>query len=235
VPAEELSVILELLSKQSIRAPLSPDLDSSVSEKFKDAMNENGVLKALSQPQGRRGNFILSINAGDDLIFMDMKTASLLQVSRRECMQRKILHLIEKDGMMEWKEQASLTERDELVKKITSHPTLGVAKVAEKQWTDYEDGIEMQEAENVKNLWGVQLKKREKNAKGEELLFLDPRGGGMVGELSRKACISAGILTVVKDNDDGKESIQQAVTGLEARDELVQTIRQTLKLNLEVQ
>jgi NADPH2:quinone reductase len=233
VPADELRVILELMAKQTIRAPLSPDLDELLSERFKDALSENGVLKGLSQPHGRRGKLILRIHVGEDLIFMDLKTACLLQIPRRDCIQAKILRLDKKGDSLEWKEQTGLAERVELLKKITDHPTLGIVKVVEKQWQDYQDGLEMQEAENVKNLWGVKLKKRETNAKGEELLFVDPRSGAL-GEVSRKVCVASGIMTIEK-GEDGQEAIKEAITDFNERGDVVHLIRQALKLSLNVE
>lgn len=132
---------------------------------------------------------------------------------------------------MDWKEQSSATEREELVQKILQHKELGIVKVTGKQCTDYEDGLEMQEAVNVKNLWGVELKKRSKNVKGEELLFLDA-GSDALGEVSRKTCISAGLF-VSESDEQGEESIKGAVKDLVERDKLVQLVRTSLKLNLE--
>eukprot|EP00934_Nitzschia_sp_Nitz4_P000754 Nitzschia sp. Nitz4//scaffold71_size96697//11327//12409//NITZ4_004686-RA/size96697-processed-gene-0.24-mRNA-1//-1//CDS//3329557220//754//frame0 len=61
-PSDELSSILELLSKGEIRAPLSPDLETpTLSEAIADATKENGVLRLLGQPHGRRGKLILKL------------------------------------------------------------------------------------------------------------------------------------------------------------------------------
>lgn len=229
VPAEELKVILGLMANQTIKAPLSPDLEG-VSEKFRDAIRDKGVLKVLAGPH-RRGKLVMLIHGVNELIFLDLKTASLIKIPRKDCLEKKVLSKV-KGGDVWQEESQTSTERDELIKKMTSNPRLGISKVAEKQWKDYEDGIEMQEAENVKNLWGVQLKKREKNVKGEELLFVDPSSRA-VGELSRKKCIESGLITLSQD-EEGKEIIHEAVIDAEERDGIIQTVRQTLKLYLEV-
>lgn len=236
VPSDELAVILQLLSKQTIRAPLSPDLEPSgkVSERFKDALQNDGVLHALSNNQqgGRRGKYVMRIQADEELIFLDLKTSSILRLSRQDCIKSKLLNSVKtEEGRMDWKEQSSATEREELVQKILQHKELGIVKVTGKQCTDYEDGLEMQEAVNVKNLWGVELKKRSKNVKGEELLFLDA-GSDALGEVSRKTCISAGLF-VSESDEQGEESIKGAVKDLVERDKLVQLVRTSLKLNLE--
>lgn len=233
VPAEELEVILELLASQTIQAPLSLDLQGT-SEKFQNALQVDGVLKLLAAPH-RRGNLVMMIHSDDDLIFLDLKTASILTIPRKECMDKKILTKVhsKEDGRDSWQEEAqSPTDREDRIKLIVTHKTLGIAKVAEKQWNDYQDGIDMQEAENVKNLWGVQLKKREKNAKGEELLFVDPRLQVM-GECLRKQFIEKGGMTVIKD-DEGNDIIEEAVTDVAERDDVVQIVRQALKLGLDV-
>jgi NADPH2:quinone reductase len=243
VPANELAVILALMARQSITAPLSPDLDQ-ISEKFKHALQPNGgVLYSLSQPHGRRGKMVLQIQGGDELIFIDIKTVSLVLIPRRDCIKTKVLTLSNNNNKnrttsttdanttSSWKEQASLLEKAPLIKRLTTHPTLGISKVADKQANDYQDGLEMQEAESVKNLWGVQLKKREKNVKGEELLFVDPKSGA-IGEVSRKSVIAAGLMTVEVLDENGKERIQESIPEDE-RDETCGSIRQALKINLE--
>jgi NADPH:quinone reductase-like Zn-dependent oxidoreductase len=233
VPAEELHVILGLLASQTIQAPLSLDLEGT-SEKFQNALKDGGVLKLLAAPH-RRGNLVMMIHSDDDLVFLDLKTASILKIPRKECMDRKILTKVHSkdDGRDFWQEEAqSPMDREDRIKLIVTHKTLGIVKVAEKQWNDYQDGIDMQEAENVKNLWGVQLKKREKNIKGEELLFVDPRLQ-VIGEFSRNNFIKKGGMTVIKD-DEGDETIEEAITNVTERDEVVQIVRQALKLSLDV-
>jgi hypothetical protein len=227
-----LQVILGLLASQTIKAPLSLDLEGT-SEKFQNALKDGGVLKLLAAPH-RRGNLVMMIHSGDDLIFLDLKTASILKIPRKECMDKKILTKVHtKDGRDSWQEEAqSPTDREERIKLIVTHKTLGIVKVAEKQQNDYEDGIDMQEAENVKNLWGVQLKKREKNVEGEELLFVDPRLQ-VIGEFSRRIFSEKGGMTVIKD-DEGNETIEEAITDVAERDDVVQIVRQALKLSLDV-
>mmetsp|Transcript_14773 Transcript_14773/g.27992 ORF Transcript_14773/g.27992 Transcript_14773/m.27992 type:complete len:552 (-) Transcript_14773:60-1715(-) len=232
VPADELTSILNLMARQTIVAPLSPDMES-VSEKFSDALKDNGVLPLLSRESKKRGNLVMMVHAGDGLIFLDFKTASVFSVPRKECITKKILNQVTKENSpSEWKEQAPIIERQALIKKMTTHPKLGIAKVAEKQAKDYQDGLELQEAENVKSMWGVQLKKREKNAKGEELLFVDLRTSA-IGELSRKKCIELRGMTIGKSETDGTEIVEEAVAVLEERDDLLAAVRQALKIHLE--
>jgi len=63
MPSKELGLIIGLLASGKIKAPLSPELENgNVSESFRKANGENGVLKALSEPTGRRGNFVMKID-----------------------------------------------------------------------------------------------------------------------------------------------------------------------------
>jgi len=234
LPKDEMSVILDLMAQQTIKAPLSPDLTSdNISEKFSGALKDNGVLKLLSRTDNKRGNLVMMVHAGDGLIFMDFKTASIFSIPRKECIKKKIVNKSTKEGHTnDWIEQAPIIERQELLKKITADPKLGITKVAEKQAQDYQDGLELQEAENVKSKWGVTLKKREKNAKGEELMFVDLRTGAL-GELSRKKILEMGAMTLGPKDEEGQETVVEAVTDFAERDDLCATVRQALKINLE--
>jgi NADPH:quinone reductase-like Zn-dependent oxidoreductase len=63
LPAKELASIIGLLASGKIKAPLSPELENgTISESFRDALGINGVLKALSEPTNRRGNFVMKID-----------------------------------------------------------------------------------------------------------------------------------------------------------------------------
>ena len=117
---------------------------------------------------------------------------------------------------------------EELVKKITDHRELRIVKVVDK-W-DNDDDIELHDAETVQKMWGVQLKKRVKNPRGEEFLFVDPRTRA-IGELSRKKVLEQGIFSVSVD-ESGREVIEGAVTRPEERDTVVQSIRTALSLTL---
>mmetsp|Transcript_20617 Transcript_20617/g.43703 ORF Transcript_20617/g.43703 Transcript_20617/m.43703 type:complete len:401 (-) Transcript_20617:123-1325(-) len=63
VPAKELELIIDLIARGKIKAPLSPELENgNVSESIQNATDKNGVLEALSQPTGRRGNFVMKVD-----------------------------------------------------------------------------------------------------------------------------------------------------------------------------
>ena len=233
VPAKEMSVILEMVASQRISIPMATNVDTkTTSERFKDAIQPNGILTFFNRCTHHQGNYVMRVNSMDDIIFMDLKTASIFTIARKECVDRKILTLTKGTNEDVWAEQTQTpSEREERIGLLMKHRTLGIVKVAEKQWDDFEDGVELQEAENVKNLWGVQLKKREKNAKGEEFIFVDPHLR-TIGEISRKKAVETGVIT--PSQNEGEESIAEAILDQEERDQLANLVRQALKLNLEV-
>uniref|UniRef100_A0A7R9WTZ5 Uncharacterized protein n=1 Tax=Craspedostauros australis TaxID=1486917 RepID=A0A7R9WTZ5_9STRA len=162
----------------------------------------------------------------DPIIFVDMKTASVFEMERDDALEEG---LITPDGS-ELKIKGAVrddTEKSALVKKLKEHPTLGVATqlVIQKTVKDL-DEVTLEEEAAVKNLWGVSLKKRSKNEVGQELLFVDPQTREC-GELSRSKAAKAGHIKEYTD-EFNKTSIEQAETGIEAREALICTIRSTL-------
>jgi NADPH:quinone reductase-like Zn-dependent oxidoreductase len=242
-PADELEVILSLLNSQQIQAPLSPALDDKekLSEKFKQILEDNGILHRLAA-DGRTtpkcGKLVICINSGRNLILVDIKTASLISMQYQDCIEQKIVTPVEQEGSngannaggnkQNWKESVKGGERDSLMKLLKDHPTLGILPAQFKKITDDYHDVTLQESENVKKLWGVSLKKRETNKKGEELLFVDPRTDEM-GELSRNDAIEKKILTIRKD-DDGNEIVLENIQEESDRDDIIHMIRKSLKL-----
>ena len=172
----------------------------------------------------------------DMLIFIDMKTASVLEIDREDAIEAGLVTPNRKDGAAPGSFTEAVRdnscERDDLIKKLKTHPTLGIATqvVVEKTVTDFGE-LEIAEADKVKNLWGVSLKKRPKNVKGEEFMFLDPENGA-IGEVSRSGAIQKEAIHVIT-NEFNKESLQEAVEGPEEREAIIHTIRTVLGIRLE--
>lgn len=243
VPGAELKAILKLMDNQTIQAPISPQLtaDGIISEKFKDALDDTkGVLSLLAgtnkSHKSRQGNLVMMINAEDVLVFLDLKTASILQIPRVDCMRQKILKRVKHQGDDDvWEEQTKTgQERDDLIKMITKNERLGIVKVTKKMITEHEEGLQLQEAENIKNLWGVSLKKRDKNKEGEELIFVDPRNE-TIGEIARKTFIEKGCMTIVPAKADGStlERVEEAMADDDSeKDDLIAAVRKALNLQM---
>jgi hypothetical protein len=87
------------------------------------------------------------------------------------------------------------------------------------------------DAEKIKNMWGVTLRKTPKNKKGEEFIFIDQKQETF-GEISRKACLEKEIISEIKD-EKGKLVIAEAETDAEERDTMAEHIREILKLGVQ--
>jgi ubiquitin C len=129
----------------------------------------------------------------DPIIFVDVKCATLFAVDREEVIEKEAL-TPHQNNKLDFKESAKdSAAREKILQFLLGCPGLGVAAqvVVEKGKID---DYEMQEAEAVKNKWGVNLKKREENKKGEEFIFVDPKTGAS-GELSRKKYLDMKFIT----------------------------------------
>lgn len=187
------------------------------------------------------------MNAGINVVILvDVKTASMVTVNRHDCIQQSILATLSTNinrnnknnnnnnerrsttphDKVLWKDAAKGSERERLVKLLKEHPRLGMLTAQERK--QVVEDIGLQEAENVKNLWGVSLKKRQRNKQGEEVIFVDPLTETLV-ELARDEIISRKLMTVGQDTNQ-QEIIQENVTDPGEREELIEKIRKVLRL-----
>jgi hypothetical protein len=168
------------------------------------------------------------------IIFIDIKTIGLGELSREECLEQKVLTSVRQDanGNDIFNETAATEEAEEkLMKIIKEHPTLGVG-VGQKnnQYQNEDEEVGVSNAAGVQNMWGVKLRKTPKNKKGEELIFIDQKTGAY-GEMSRATCLERGILQEVP-GDKGKITLAQAQNDFEDRSELIERIRILLKVGI---
>ena len=168
---------------------------------------------------------------GDDLIFIDVKTASVGEMSRKIAFEKSIAKMV-KDMDLKKEIVPNDVNDDEEKKKIIGmlkeHPSLGLG---ENNAVEEEDGPGLAEAEKIKDIWGVQLKKRTKNKKGEEFLLVDEKTNAIC-EVSRFSSIEKGAITVDKD-ENGKQRILEAVNDQEVKEDLLEVVKQVM-FNLEV-
>ena len=142
----------------------------------------------------------------DAIVFVDIKCGTLFAMDRDEVVQKQALTPRE-GNKLDFNEVArDAASRDKILTALKGSPKLGFAPQVVVEKMDIED-YEIEEAENVKNLWGVSLKKVEKNKKGEEFIFIDPKTGAC-GELSRKKYLEMGFIT--------EESTQKGLTLVQA-------------------
>jgi hypothetical protein len=157
----------------------------------------------------------------DPIMFIDIKTGTIIAMEREEVVEKKILEQMkDRPGFRE--ATTAKEAKEKLVDALTHHPTLGIATQVVVQKTEVED-VNLAEAEKVADVWGVSLKKREKNQKGEEFIYVDP-AAKEIGELARKKYLDMGFITPHTD-DSGRESLKEAIVDTLKYDDAVHAIR----------
>lgn len=162
----------------------------------------------------------LDIHA-DPIIFVDIKCGTLFAMDREIVIAQTALNPLQ-GNKLDFLEASKESEaRDKIKSAMMGSPRLGFATQVVVEKNEVED-YELGEAEKVKNMWGVNLKKREKNKKGEELIFVDPKTGAC-GELSRKKMLDMEFITPI---DTGKgESLAEAETDTMQYDKYIIALR----------
>jgi ubiquitin-like protein Nedd8 len=166
----------------------------------------------------------------DPIIFVDIKCGTLFAMERNAVIEGRALTPLDGNRLDFAEAARDSAAREKIADAMKGSPKLGVATQVVVQATAIDD-YEMQEAENVKNLWGVNLKKRQKNEKGEEFIFVDPKTGS-TGELSRTKYLSSNFITPVVDakyGDTLKEREQDTIM----YDKYVAMIRLTFGIKFE--
>ena len=129
----------------------------------------------------------------DAIIFVDIKCGTLFAMDRDDVVAKQALTPNQGNKLDFLEASTDAASKEKVGEKLKLSPTLGVATQVVTVETEVDD-YDMQEAEKVKSMWGVNLKKREKNKAGEEFIFVDSKSGAC-GELSRKKYIEMGFIT----------------------------------------
>ena len=189
-------------------------------QKFCDVMADLGLYEVMLKCR----EFANQDDDLEDLIFMDMKTGGIGELSREEILHKRLLTVLSKDENGNDVFQESATDEqatEKLTKMLKESSKLGLGFGIGVNAFEEEDVNA--ELEKIQNMWGVKLKKTPKNKKGEEFVFLCQKTGAF-GELSRAGCLDYGIITEIKD-ENGKICLGEAETDFEQRASLVETIR----------
>jgi hypothetical protein len=163
----------------------------------------------------------------DSIIFVDVKCGTLFAVDRDEVIERKILTANQGNRLDFLEATQDSKVKENMKKAMLSSPSLGVAPqvvVVSTQVDDYE----LEEAAKVASMWGVSLKKREKNKKGEEFIFVDPKTGAC-GELSRKRYLDMTFITL-ETLSNGEETVAERETDTMTYDKYVMDIRRVFDI-----
>lgn len=145
------------------------------------------------------GGSVLHLDRLDDpIVFVDVKCGTLFSVNRDEVIERGVLTPISQDGNtagvdVYLEAVHDSNEKDRMLKAILGSPNLGVKPQIVVEKIEVED-YDLEEAENVKNKWGVQLRKTQKNRRGSEFFFVDIKTGH-VGVLDRMSMIDKKFIT----------------------------------------
>ena len=157
----------------------------------------------------------------DAIVFVDIKCGTLFAMDREEVIAKGALTPNQGNKLDFLEAAKDSASRDKIKTAMMESPRLGFAPQVVVEKLDVED-YDVAEAEKVKGIWGVSLKKREKNKKGEELIFIDSKTGAS-GELSRTKYLANGFITPVMTGKG--ESLEQAETDTMKYDRFIHDIR----------
>jgi hypothetical protein len=198
-PTAKVDVFKKLIEKQTGHAPKKQCLKYGDEE----LSNESRTLKQYDIHSG--STLHLSLHA-DPIIFVDIKCGTLFAVERDEVVAKGIL-TPNQGNKFDFNEAATDSEaKGKICETMKDCPMLGFSPQVVVAKDDIED-YEMAEAEKVSSVWGVKLKKRERNQKGEEFFFIDVKTGA-AGELSRKKYLEMNFITPTVEK--GKDTLAEA-------------------------
>jgi hypothetical protein len=175
---------------------------------------EDILMDGTVDGNGIKAGSVLTLEEDfDPIIFVDIKCATLFAMDRKEVLEKKALTPVG-DNQEEFEE--TMKEKDaraKILENMKEAPTLGVNphKVVEKKVVR---SLGHQEKESVRDIWGVSLKAREQNEKGEELYFVDVQTGA-AGELLRNQYIQMNFITpfaAAENKEELKEAEKDPVT-----------------------
>eukprot|EP00536_Pseudo-nitzschia_multiseries_P000430 jgi/Psemu1/249511/estExt_Genewise1Plus.C_50236 len=178
----------------------------------------------------------------EKIVIVDTKYGTMFSVDRETAIAKGVLtpKIVNDDEQF-----LEATEKDidksRMRKSMLSSPNLKVKPqivVAKMKIEEYE----LEEAEKVQNLWGVNLKKTNHKKRGTEILFVDLKTEA-VGFLNRTKLMDMEFITVVKvidpnvlgDNKKGEveETLEQAETDQQKYDFFVTRIRRIFGIAYE--
>mmetsp|Transcript_13395 Transcript_13395/g.21073 ORF Transcript_13395/g.21073 Transcript_13395/m.21073 type:complete len:686 (-) Transcript_13395:146-2203(-) len=186
----------------------------------------NGTLKS----NGINANSVLILTEDfDPIVFIDIKCNTLFALDRKEVVEKRALTPV--DGNEEEFEETmkGKDDRAKILANMNEAPNLGVNpnKVVERTVVQ---SLGVQELESVRDLWGVNLKTREQNEKGEELYFVDVRTGA-AGELLRNKYIKMKFLTPYATAEN-KEELKETEKDIFTYDKYVGYVRRAFGIEI---
>jgi hypothetical protein len=220
---EPLSLLKELLVGES-KVPVKKQMIS---------MDEGDEFVGDSKAVyffGVRSGSILDLEERDDpIVFVDVLYGTLFGLDREEAIATGVI-TPNQGSHFEFVEATTANlnaEKEKMARAMLESPNLGVKPQVVVEKTDVED-YDVQEAEAVKNKWGVSLKKTQKSQRGTEFIFVDVRTEG-VGYLDRKKLMD---MKFIKPIGLGKnETLEQAEKDQQRYDFYVREIRRIFRIS----
>jgi len=168
------------------------------------------------------------------LVIVDAKYGTMFAVDRNDAVSKGVVTAVDNNNESFRETSTDSQTKETLKKSMLESKNLNVKPqiVIEKlEVDDYEiDG-----AADVKNMWGVQLKKRSKQRRGEEIFFVDLKTTH-IGVLNRKKLMDMEFITVipmenvgdaggVRRSKDELETLQEGEKDMQKYDYYVREIR----------
>jgi len=158
----------------------------------------------------------------DHIIFVDIKCGTLFGMDRDLVIEKGALTTHDGNKLDFTEAAKNSAAKDRILEAMKGSQTLGVSPQVVVTKMEVED-YDLQDAEAVQGVFGVSLKKRTKNKKGEEFIYVDPKTGAS-GELSRKKFITSKFITPMKVGK--KEELQETEHNTNAYDKYITQIRE---------
>jgi hypothetical protein len=182
-----------------------------------------GEMKSMVE-LGLHPGVVVNLKRKDDyIVIVDIKYGTLFGIDRDRALSLGVVTLKGANGTADFVEATADARDKELMKQaMLDSPRLGVKPHIVIEKIDVEE-YDVQEAEAVKGKWGVQLKKTQKNKRGNELLFVDIKHG-VFGFLDRKKMENE--VKVITPVGTGKEAtLEEAEKDAQKYDKFVKEIR----------
>jgi hypothetical protein len=186
-----------------------------------EAELSNGRKSAEECGIVRDSTLLLDI-LSDDIVFVDVKCGTLFGMDRGEVIEKAALTPVEGNKLDFLEAAKDSIAREKLFAAMKDSPRLGVARQVVVLAGEVDD-YDITDAAAVQGMWGVSLKKVQKNKKGEEFIFIDPKTGAC-GELSRKKHIASQFITTVSDKKEG-ETLAEREQDVQTYDRHIASIR----------
>jgi len=213
-PIETIGGIKDMLQGPSGLAPSKQVLSFAEME-----LTNN---KSTATDYSIKKDSVLNLEPKDDpIVFLDVKYGTLFGVDRDEVVEKGILTPNQGNNLEFQEAEKGSFGKEKMLKAMLDSPNLGIKPQIVVEKIEVED-YDVQEAEEVKSKWGVQLKKTQKTKRGDEFIFVDVKTGA-VGLLDRNKMMEKKFITVVGHGKD--ETLKEGEKTTRTYDKYVAQVR----------